>query len=110
MTTAEIVSAILTGRHDGEIGEIADACRTRNDYLKKRTAAEVRLGSRVRVKGVSPRYLDGLTGNVASFYGRTRTRVNIEIEHIESISPQAKERLIGTQLLGVPLTCCEILK
>lgn len=67
-----------------EIGQVQAALTMRNRYLREQATltnkATLAPGDRVRTKGLTPKYLAGLTGTVAPFTGRRAKDVTIIVD------------------------------
>lgn len=107
MTVNEIVQAILRGDYDANLDHIVGAINTR----RKTRRAEVTLsnlvalqpGTRVRTKGLSPKYLNGLTGEVVPSTGRRRDNdITVKLDH-----PFLAQRYAIGGNVNVPAGCLE---
>ena len=114
----DVIGFIVSEATDGELDRITDAIRQRQRALRALRAATVSVGAQVRIRGLSPKYLNGLEGVVESI---TKSSGNVRL------SKMSTARLRGTTksstsrtrfyirddeehylLAGVPLSCCEI--
>jgi hypothetical protein len=81
MTPATLIASIINGEYDDDIDRIFRALRSRENEIRRR-AAQVNLitltpGTRVRLKDLSPKYLNGLTGVVKASRG---ARITVELD------------------------------
>lgn len=118
MYVTKLASAIIDGKADRYLEVWADAIRTRQRILRDQEAArnraELVAGTRVRLKGLNPKYLNGLTGVVALPDQRPPGRAgDIAVELTESsyarmVMKQTGRRRFG-RVLSVPAACLEAL-
>lgn len=113
-TTAATLDQVLDYVHghadEQEITALYDALNTRRKALNDRRALAVREGLSVRLDGLSPKYLNGLTGTVESISGK-RADVRLD-EHSTSVLRYAGNKFYVAAdvneyvLHGVPKGCC----
>jgi hypothetical protein len=72
MNTAEVIAAIDTMDSD-DLGLVLDAYKARMKYVReassRQAAATIKVGDKIRLSGLRPKYLNGLTGVVVSRNG-----------------------------------------
>lgn len=102
---ADVVHAILDGKFDDNLKGLADAIHERRKDVRKRegqmNAVLLKVGDRVTLKGLSPKYLNGTVVEVTEIH---KTRASIKAIDGET-SLKAAHRLIGGA--RVPLSCVE---
>lgn len=108
----ESVSFILTQAGDTDIDRIIDAVKERRKILSKIRAASVAVGAPVRLDGLSPRYLNGLTGTVTKIDGN-RCTVTLDEESTERLRWGRTRFHIPASvkeypLTGIPLGCAHL--
>lgn len=78
-----IVAAIETGQLDEYLHKINHACKERHDKIRAEKAetlrAAVTIGSRVKLTGIKPRYMEGAWATVKKI-NQTRAVVNLDHE------------------------------
>lgn len=97
-----------------DIERIYTACKERNRLLKAQRAAEVSVGTAVTLRGLSPKYLNGLTGTVESIKGQ-RGAITLDEASTETLRWAGKryyvpEGVTNFVLNGVPLSCCHLVE
>lgn len=60
------IADILANASDDDITQVQAACKTRHATLRQMTQATLQMGKPGRTKGLSPKYLNGLTGTITS--------------------------------------------
>lgn len=86
-----------------QVSSLSEALRSQHKMLKAEAAHRNRqldLGTRVKLKGLRPQYLNGLTGAILSIRG-TKCDVTLDYPH------QARRYNSGGKLLGVPLSAID---
>jgi hypothetical protein len=76
LTSAEIANAIVAGELDNEFGVIKQAMSARQSVLEAQKAASLKVGGYVRLKGMRPKYVNGMRGMVEAVEG-TRVLVSV---------------------------------
>ena len=118
-TLADVLGFIIDGSAAGDLERITDMVRQRQRALRALQAAAVSVGAQVRIKGLSPKYLNGLEGVVESI---TKSSGNVRLSKLSTVQLRVsvaastfrgrffvrddEERYL---LTGVPLSCCEVL-
>ena len=118
-TLADVLGFIIDGSTAGDLERITDMVRQRQRALRALQAAAVSVGAQVRIKGLSPKYLNGLEGIVESI---TRSSGNVRLSKMSTdrLRVTTKSSTFRTRfyirddeehylLTGVPLSCCEVL-
>lgn len=116
MNVSDILRFVLERADETDLDRLARAIRSRHRTLKEKAAAGVTEGVKVRLDGINPKYLAGLTGTVKSISpsGRTRRAVITLDKQSSSALALATEKyrfLIGKDsydLTGIPVTCCQV--
>jgi hypothetical protein len=84
MSDASQAIKIIGELSSEELSTVQAALTARSRYLRERATLEnkanLRPGDRVRTKGLTPKYLAGLTGTVAPFTGRRAKDVTIHVD------------------------------
>ena len=113
--TATIDSTLdfIAGHADErQIDVIHAALRDRRKALAARRALAVTVGQTVTLDGLSPKYLNGLTGTVRTIKGN---RADVLLDEASTLSLRwAGRRFVVPEdtknylLTGVPTTCCHV--
>lgn len=98
-TTLSDVIGFITGATSDQLDLLSKAINDRRQSLRNERAALVKVGMKVVLSGVSPKYLDGMTGTVDAITG-TRATVRLDEESTNRL------RLTGRRFL-VPSTVRE---
>ena len=110
MTITETVAFIYSDATEEDCEAVFTAARERLGTLRKIRAAGVRRGSLVRLEGVSPKYLNGLRGEVAEISGN-RCDVKLDERSLASLR-FTKYGFVGTSgsglLRGIPKSTCVV--
>jgi hypothetical protein len=97
----DILDSIRSGEQDANLDTLSEAVRDRIKGTRAVNAAnslmEIAIGQPVRLKDLSPKYVNGLTAKVV---GKGRSRFQVVLD-----SPPAGGRFNGT--VTVPATCVE---
>ena len=114
------VIGFIINATDDELDRIADAIRQRQRALRALQAAAVSVGAQVRLKGLSPKYLNGLEGVVESI---AKSSCNIRLSKLSTarLRVTTKSSTFHTRfyirddeehylLTRVPLSCCEVVQ
>lgn len=110
-TLADAVTYIADRADEQDLLRILGAVNARRTALRAITAAAVRIGAAVRLDGLSPKYLDGLTGVVRRIHGK-HAEVELDEESTRNLryvgSPRhpVSSDVMQYLLYGVPLSCC----
>lgn len=110
-TFTDAISFITNNADADDLERILDAYKSRKKALAAVRAASVRKGSEVTLTGLSPKYLNGLSGVVHAVRGQ---RCDVKLDE----NSTATLRYSGTRfyvpegdknyvLTGCPLTCAE---
>lgn len=112
-TTLSQVTAFITSHAtDEDLARVQSAITVRRQALAAVTAATLHTGSSVRLDGLRPKYLNGLTGEIQSLTGTHATLLLDETSTIQLrydgvrrwTIPQSTTRYA---LSGIPLACCK---
>lgn len=102
--SSNLIAAIMRGEHDDDLDALMDAVVARRKNARRRAAAELNVGDRIRLRGISPKGLEGATGTVKG--GRTRSRIEVVIDKEYARLAGRFESIIAAGLpLRVPETC-----
>lgn len=110
-TITEAVTFIQDAADESDLDVLMQSINQRSRILAQRRVADVRVGSTVRLERLSPRYLNGLDGEVVSIEGK-RARVLLDEVSTETLrrAPRSRYRVPleckRYTLGGVPLTAC----
>jgi hypothetical protein len=89
----ELLNAILDMEEESDLKQIDNAVRQRHTQLlhdrSRKIAGELRIGDRVRIGGLRPRYLEGLTGHVAGV--PSAEKVPVKLDHPQFAQRYADE-------------------
>lgn len=112
LTTAE-VRAFIFACDSAALADLQRQIKARHKALRAQAAASVSVGATVTLEGLSPKYLNGLTGTVTSI-DRARGSVTLDEASTQRlrfdgarrffIAADATEYLLG----GVPLGCMRV--
>lgn len=103
MDTNAVCQGIIEGKADDALDRIADALRARMKIVRNTKALSVKAGlnpgQKVRLKGITPKYLNGLVGTVEpATRGGTRVAVRF---------PQGTTGTFSNPMV-VPAGCLEV--
>jgi hypothetical protein len=103
MTKQELIGLVYAGKLDSIIDQLQEAVYARKRILKDQKAAENKValtpGTRVRLLGLRPKYLNGLEGKVVDTPARRAGDISVVLDY--SPSPR-----FGTHT-AVPAACLE---
>jgi hypothetical protein len=85
-TINETLNAILDIKTGGDLDRVVRTAGVRREQLAAELAASLRIGDRVRIGRIKPRYIEGQTGVVAA--PATGQRVQIRLDHPEAVNPR----------------------
>ena len=101
------IQDILANATGDDIDQVISACNTRRATLRQMDAAALRVGEKGRTKGLSPKYLNGLTGMIESPSVIRLDEASTEILRYSGkrfyVAPGVKEYV----LRGIPAGCLE---
>ncbi len=80
------LNAILAIESVADLDRVVDTAKERRKYLAAEFAGSLRIGDRVRIGRIKPRYIEGQTGVVAA--PATGQRVQIRLDHPEAVNPR----------------------
>ena len=115
----DVIGFIVSEATDGELDRITDAIRQRQRALRALRAATVSVGAQVRIRGLSPKYLNGLEGVVESI---TKSSGDVRLSRVSTA--RLRVRMAAATFRGrfyiradeehylltrVPLSCCEVI-
>lgn len=101
MTDQNLINDIMGGVYDDRLDIIESACRQRKKVQGDINLMTLTPGTKVRLRGLSPKYLNGQTGVIAD--GRQRgKRLNVKLDH-----PVGKFR---SGIVTPPASCVEVVK
>lgn len=99
---------ILDGKHDADIDALFDALREREKVVRKRRALEnkasVKVGDKVRITDIRPKYLNGLEATVVQTRGRRADDILVKFGERDF----SAQRYMGAEV-GVPANCIEVI-
>jgi hypothetical protein len=114
-TPADVIAFIVARADDTDLSNIIGAVNARRKTLRTIAAASVKPGLAVRLDGLSPKYLNGLTGTVKSVEGQHCT-VTLDAASTERLGWQSRfslqvrmsQKPDGTyDFGGVPSSCAK---
>lgn len=111
---ATLIASIINGEYDDGLDRIVEAVRSRRQELSRKrsqlNALTIDVGARVRLQGLSPKYLNGLEGTVVQApqhrATRSKTKTYLFVKH-ESLD--SRLRRYGNPL-AVPAGSVEVIK
>lgn len=77
---ATTLSDIVLNADEHDIERIFQACKDRRKTLSAARASAVQVGMKARTEGLSPKYLNGLTGVVERGSGRGSGRMGLRLD------------------------------
>ena len=99
--TTDLVNDLMGGVHDDRLDAIIEAANARRKTLARITASQLKVGDRVELTDIRPKYLSGAIGVIASKNGKG-LRVTLENEALKIKAG----RYIGPDgTVGVPEGC-----
>lgn len=109
---SEVLTYLRDSATEADIQQVYAVAKTRSKLLRSARAATVTHGQRVRVTGISPKALVGLTGEVSYLNGTHGTVLLSEdsTRILRSTRTKYAARTLTVDryaLTGVPLTCME---
>ena len=109
---SDAISFIINDADGDELERILDAYKSRRKALASVRAASLSKGAEVTLVGLSPKYLNGLVGVVASIKGQ-RCSVTLDGPSTEKLRYAGTRFYIPTTvtnyvLTGIPTSCAEI--
>ena len=111
-TLSDVLTYVISSADDSEVDLIIDAIQQRRKALRALAAASVRIGMETRISGISPKYLDGMRGEVVGINGK----------HADVLLDESSTRILRFkgarrfyvptdtdryQMSGIPLSCCK---
>jgi len=111
-TITDVLTFIRTQAQSADLDRLHEAIKQRDKVIRHIAAAKVSPGSRVTITGLSPKFLNGLTGTVRSI---NRTVANVDLDRSSKITLAAMDRSKkfwfyyseeNPYAMQVPLTCC----
>jgi hypothetical protein len=105
------VTAILALSSDADLATVAQVVKDRRTELSMR----LEIGRTVRIDGISPKYLNGLTGRVSDIQrgtGKPIATVTLDVASTARLRAVGRRTFIAPQeqnhpLGGIPLVCCK---
>lgn len=113
----QVVTAIVTGAVDGDLDAINQALRDRYKIVRAQksaiAAATVKVGDKVRIVNLRPKYLAGLTGTVVvdpmEQYRSRRSKTYFAVELSESSHARVQHKHRQRTVTGIPAQCVEVI-
>jgi hypothetical protein len=106
MVLSEVLSYIYSQTTPEDVSTIFQACKERNRLLNSVRAASVTKGSKVKLTGLSPKYLNGLKGEVTEITG-AKCVIHLDPSSAQKIKFTKWGSTLGV-LTGVPTSTCEL--
>jgi len=110
---SDALNFILTGASNEDLTRVIEAIKSRRSILSTINAASVTVGASVKLDGLSPKYLNGLTGTVSSISGRSAT-INLDARSTQDLRWSGRKRFFINDgvteypLGGIPLSTLSI--
>ncbi len=109
---ATTISDIVLNADEHDLDRLVQALKDRRKTLASARASQVQVGMKARTSGLTPKYLNNLTGVVQRGNGRSAGRMAILLDESSTttlrwqgakfrIAPDAKEYLLD----GIPTQC-----
>lgn len=110
-TAPDVIAFILARADETDLTNIINAVKGRRKALGQINAAAIRPGVQVTLDGLSPKYLNGLTGTVKSVQG-ARCTVTLDQRSTTSLRYAGQRFRIPTEhteydLTGIPSQCAK---
>lgn len=107
---AQVLDYVHSHADEQDLDALREAIKTRHAVLGQQRAASVRRDAEVRLDGLSPKYLNGLTGTVESISGN-RADVRLDEKSTTRLRYAGRKFFIPNDeekflLSGVPKQCC----
>ena len=109
--TDELLHAIIDGEHDANLAEIFAAIRDRQQIVRtindSKALATIKVGDKVVLKGLSPKYLNGAECEVVAGPKTSRSkRISVKLLDPKTCNYKAAARF-GSFPVQVPVGCVE---
>ncbi len=110
----DVVEFVLERAEGNDLEEIAQAMETCRQILQERDAAEVTEQMTVTLAGLTPQYLNGLSGvvtKIARDRGRPRVTVTLDKRSANTLAFCKYGHVTGHDsydLEDLPLSCCKV--
>lgn len=109
-SVTEVLDYVHSRADEQDLEALLQAVKTRRNVLGEQRAATVRNGTEVRLDGLSPKYLNGLTGTVVSTKGN-RADVRLDKASTNKLRYAGRKFYVNANeeeylLTGVPKQCC----
>ncbi|QFZ20516.1 hypothetical protein [Saccharothrix syringae] len=114
----DVVGFVLEHADKNALDHITQAVKSRHDVLREKAAAEITENATVTIRGISPKYLNGLSDVVKEIIrgrGKPHATVTLDKASTDTLAFSSTKfgHLAGRtsyDLTGVPLSCCEVVK
>ena len=111
-TARDAVAFILARADETDIANILAAVKTRRRLLGQISAAAVKVGATVTLEGLSPKYLNGLTGTVKNISG-ARCTVTLDEASTNDLGFRSTRFYLlpgqkNYDLNGIPTQCAKV--
>lgn len=112
ITLEDVVTFLSSTATEDDLDAIIGVMNARRKVLHSIAAASVRVGMVGTLRGLSPKYLNGLTGTVTSVKGRAGT-VTLDEQSTNRLRASRTRFFIPDgakkyNLMGVPLACIKV--
>lgn len=109
-TLTDAMSFVQDHADESDLTHLMSAMRARRQILDQRRAATVTVGATVRLDGLRPQYLNGLTGEVMALPDG-RARIKLDEKSTQDLRFAGRKYHVPAdvtnyELGGVPLPCC----
>jgi len=112
---SDVVGYVLESADENDLDGIAQAMKSRRNILRVKAAAAVTEKATVTIDGISPKYLNGLSGVVKEIVNGRGQHATVTLDkastHKLAFSSDKYGFLAGRDsydLTGVPLSCCKV--
>lgn len=111
----DALNFILSSASNEDLSRVIDGIKSRRGILQTLNAASVSVGASVKLEGLSPKYLNNLTGIVVSMSGRSAT-IKLDARSTQDLRWSGRKRFFiaadATEypLGGIPLSTLSIVQ
>lgn len=111
LSMQDVTQHIVNTATEEDLDTLFEAVRTRRKVLRDLRAMSVRDGAEVTLQGISPKYLNGLTGTVQPGRRGQRVDVLLDEESTDRLRYASRKIFIPAEtkrhvLTGVPASTC----
>lgn len=109
-SVTEVLDYVHSRADEQDLEALIQAVKTRRHVLGEQRAATVRIGTKVQLDGLSPKYLNGLTGTIEATKG-ARADVRLDKASTNKLRYAGRKFYVNANteeylLTGAPKQCC----